>query len=194
MAKAQQRKPDSAVMLLKDEHRQVEQLFKRFEQLGARAHKTKRSVVDKVIEALSVHAAIEEVVFYPAIRERLPDATGDVLEALEEHHLVKLTLSELERLDADDERFTAKMTVLMENVRHHVREEEQQLFPQVRSEFTRAELGDLGEALRSAKRTAPKRPHPHSPDTPPGNVVASALVAPIDAARSAVRSVTDAGS
>lgn len=176
--------PD-AIALLKDDHQAVEKLFQRFEKLGPRASKSRREIADKIVEQLSVHAAVEEAAFYPIVRERLPQSTADVLEALEEHHLVKTTLAEVDDLDPDHERFTAKITVLMENVRHHVKEEEKGMFPQVRKAFTKSELTDLGATMRTAKRTAPTRPHPRSPDTPPANLVASALSAPLDAARSA---------
>jgi len=175
--------PD-ALALLKQDHRNVEALFARFEGLGPRASKTRRSVVDKIIEALAVHAAIEEQVFYPAVRQAVPKVDDEILEALEEHHIVKWTLSELEGLSPDDERFTAKVTVLLESVRHHVREEERNLFPQVRKGLDSATLRDLGEQLREAKLVAPTRPHPRSADTPPGNIVAAALTAPLDAAAS----------
>ena len=82
----------------------------------------------------------------------------------------------------DDERFVPKMTVLMENVRHHVKEEERDLFKQMRASMSKGDLTDLGTALRGARKTAPKRPHPHASDTPPGNLVATAITAPLDAA------------
>jgi hemerythrin-like domain-containing protein len=184
-----------AIARLKADHAEVEKLFKRFEELGPRAKKTKADVADKVIVALSQHAAIEEQVLYPAVREQLPDEEPLVLEALEEHHVAKWVLSELDRMTPDDERFTAKFAVLAENVRHHVKEEERELFPKLRKGFTRAQLGELGERLADAKRTAPTKPHPRSPDEPPGNVLAAAASLPIDMARSAaetaVRRVRD---
>src|SRR3954454_6960376 len=111
-----------AITLLKDDHKTVEQLFKRFEKAGDRATTEKRRVVDRIIEELSMHAAIEEQVFYPVVRATVDKTEDEVLESLEEHHIVKWVLSELERMDPADERFDAKVTVLMENVRHHVRE------------------------------------------------------------------------
>ena len=169
-----------ALTLLKNDHHEVEQLFKTFEKLGEGASKRRRQVVDKVIEALSRHAAIEEQVFYPQVRRSLPDATPEVLEALEEHHIVKWTLSELEDMEPSDERFGAKVIVLMESVRHHVKEEETELFPKVRKALSRTELADLGASLAAAKTAAPTKPHPRSPDTPPGNMIAQALTAPVD--------------
>jgi hemerythrin-like domain-containing protein len=169
------------VALLKKDHDEVEQLFKTFESLGEGASKRRRQTVDKMIEALSRHAAIEEQVFYPQVRRSIPDATPDVLEALEEHHIVKWTLSELKDMEPTDERFGAKVMVLMESVRHHVKEEETELFPKVRKALGRDELQDLGTSLAAAKTAAPTEPHPRAPDTPPGNVVAQALTAPVDA-------------
>jgi hemerythrin superfamily protein len=130
---------ESALRVLKDDHRDVEELFSQFEATGERAKKTREAIVAKIIEALSLHASIEETVFYPAVRERLAEQESTVLEALEEHHVVKLTLSELDAMSADDERFEAKVTVLMEMVRHHVREEEKEMFPMVRAVMSRSD-------------------------------------------------------
>lgn len=160
-----------AITMLKDDHKAVEQLFKRFEKAGGRAYVEKRATVDRIVEALSVHAAIEEQVFYPVIRATVPETEDQTLESLEEHHIVKWVLSELDSMSPEDERFVAKVTVLIENVRHHVKEEEQDLFPMVRKELGRDSLSDLGELMGEAKKAAPTHPHPRTPDTPPGNLV-----------------------
>ncbi len=174
-----------AIALLKDDHDEVEKLFTRFEKLGPRAKKTKATIAAKVIAALSQHAAIEEQVLYPAVREHMPDEEDSVLEALEEHHVVKWVLAELDSMTPDHERFDAKFTVLAESVRHHVEEEEGELFPKMRKGFSRRELDELGDALATAKKTAPTKPHPRSPDEPPGNIIATAATLPIDMVRSA---------
>jgi len=153
---ASSREPD-AIRVLTDDHREVEELFRRFEKTGDGAHKRRQDLVQRITEALSVHASIEEEIFYPAARRILADA-GDVLEALEEHHLVKLTLAELETMDPSHERYGAKVTVLIENVRHHVEEEEQEWFPQVRAALGRKRLVELGEAMQAAKVDAPFDP------------------------------------
>lgn len=155
-----------AITLLKQDHKTIEGLFKKFEQAGPRADKTRRNVADKIVKELSVHAVIEEQVFYPAVREVVPDVEDTVLESLEEHHVVKWVASEVEGMPADAERFKAKVTVLIENVRHHIEEEEQELFPEVREAMTRSQLNELGEALKAAKKVAPTRPQPRAPDTP----------------------------
>ncbi|HEV3354767.1 MAG TPA: hemerythrin domain-containing protein [Acidimicrobiales bacterium] len=171
-----------AVTLLRNDHKTVEALFKKFEKAGPNAHKTKQDLVEKIVEELSIHAAIEEQVLYPAAREAVPDATDEVLEALEEHHIVKWVLSELDGMDPTDERFTAKVTVLIENVRHHVKEEEGELFPELRKAIKRKDLEELAQALEKAKKAAPTHPHPRAPDTPPGNVIVGVAAAAVDKA------------
>ena len=169
-----------AITLLRDDHKAVERLFKRFEKAGDRAHVEKRQIVDRIIEELSVHAAIEEQVFYPVARATVPDTEDIALESLEEHRIVKWVLAELADLDPSDERFDAKVTVLIENVRHHVEEEEGEFFPKVRDELNRKALADLGAALADAKKSAPTHPHPRLPDAPPGNIVGGAIAGVVD--------------
>ena len=169
-----------AITLLKDDHQTVEQLFKRFEQAGDEAHVQKRQIVDRIIEELSVHAAIEEQVFYPVARATVNGTEDIALKSLEEHHIVKWLLSELTDMDPAHERFDAKVTVLIENVRHHVEEEENDFFPKVRKQLGRNELDDLGQALADAKKSAPTKPHPRMPDSGPANVVAGAITGVVD--------------
>jgi hemerythrin superfamily protein len=174
--------PD-AIAVLKADHRRVTELFDKFEGLGDRAHATRERTVAKIIEELSRHAGIEENVFYPAVRERFLVAQESmVLEALEEHHVVKVLLRELESMDPKSERYVAKVTVLREIVDHHVEEEESELFKKVRKEFRPAELRDLGAELEAARGQAPTRPHPSAPDEPPASTIANMLTAPLDAA------------
>lgn len=103
-----------------------------------------------------------------------------VIESLEEHHIVKWVLSELVDLAPSDERFDAKVTVLIENVRQHVKEEEQEFFPKVRDRLGRKALADLGEALEDAEKSAPTKPHPRSPDEPPSDAVVGAITSVVD--------------
>ena len=169
-----------AITLLQNDHHTIEQLFKKFEQAGDRAHVQKRQIVDRIIEELSVHASIEEQVFYPVARGSVPGTEDIALESLEEHHVVKWLLSELVDMDPTHERFVAKVTVLIENVRRHVEEEESDFFPKVREQLGRNELADLGEALAGAKKTAPTKPHPRMPDAGPANAVAGAITGVVD--------------
>jgi hypothetical protein len=153
----------------------------------------KRTIVDKVIEELSIHAAIEEELFYPATRATVPDIDDMVLESIEEHHIVKWVLSELEHMDPREEAFDAKVTVLIENVRHHVGEEEDDYFPKVRKALGRNALAELGDAMEMAKTTAPHRPHPRSPSTPPANIVANNAAGVVDRIEDTVSGVAAEG-
>jgi hemerythrin superfamily protein len=169
-----------AITLLRSDHKTVDHLFKQFETAGDRAFVEKRKIVDRIIEELSVHAAIEEQVFYPAARSAVPATEDIALESLEEHHIVKWVLSELVDLDPQHERFDAKVTVLIENVRHHVKEEESDFFPKVRDGLSRSALAELGDALAEAKKTAPTRPHPRLPDAGPGNTMVGVIAGVVD--------------
>jgi hemerythrin superfamily protein len=180
-----------AIAVLKQDHRAVEDLFKKFERAGDGAVKQKRQLVDQMIVELSKHASIEEQVLYPWARENIEDEEERVLEAIEEHHVAKWLLWELEDLHPEDERFDAKVTVMMESVRHHVKEEESELFVDLRDVATRAELLELGESLLSAKRRAPSRPHPRGADTPPTNVVTAPIASAFDHARDVGRDVVE---
>ena len=182
-----------AINLLKDDHKTVERLFKRFEKAGDRAYTERRQVVDQIIAELAVHASIEEQLFYPVTRATVPKTEDIALESLEEHHIVKWVLSELEDMSPQHERFNAKVTVLIENVRHHVKEEEQEYFPIVRDELGRKALRDLGEAMQAAKGVAPTHPHPRSPDTPPSNLASGMVAGVVDRVGDTVSGVAQGG-
>ncbi|BCJ77114.1 hypothetical protein CS0771_66580 [Catellatospora sp. IY07-71] len=147
-----------AIAMLKDDHKVVEKLFKQFEKAGDSAYAKKRQIVDEVIKELTTHAYIEETLFYPTARKAAPETGEHVLESVEEHHVVAWMLSELMSTDPRDERFDAKMMVLMENVRHHVEEEEKEWFPEVRKAMSRSDLKELGAKMEAAKSKAPADP------------------------------------
>jgi hemerythrin superfamily protein len=176
-----------AITLLKQDHKTVKGLFNQFDKAGDSAFQRKREIVDKIIEELSIHAAIEELHFYPMARGAVKDVEDEVLESLEEHHVAKWLLAELEDLDPKAERFDAKVTVLKEAILHHAEEEEAELFPQVRKAVGRKELQELGATMEAAKATAPRRPHPKAPDTPPANLIVAPAAGLADRARSALR-------
>ncbi|GAC1313610.1 MAG: hemerythrin domain-containing protein [Acidimicrobiales bacterium] len=169
----------NAITLLKTDHGNVENLFVQFEAAADGDYAEKRRIVNHIIEQLSRHAAVEEQVFYPALRG-IPDLHGMVMESLEEHHAAKLALSELEKLPANAERFDAKTTVLIENVRHHVEEEENELFPLVEKHIPFSDLQIMAGAMEDLKAVAPTRPHPLMPDQPPFNVLVGVPVAIVD--------------
>ena len=163
----------------------MEGLFRRLERAGDGAIRTKTALARELVRALSVHAAIEEELLYPALREAGVEA--DVLEALEEHHAVKLMLSELDAIGPRAPRFDAKVAVLAENVRRHVAEEEQTLLPRLQRALDVRQRAELGASLEAARVASPTRPHPTAPDEPPGIFVAGAAAAIYDRARDAAR-------
>jgi hemerythrin superfamily protein len=147
-----------AIVILKNDHKEMRRLFRKFEQAGDRAAATKAGLVDQILEALTVHTYIENEVMYPAVRDRLPDLEDDVLESYEEHHVADVLCMELAPMKPDDERFDAKVTVLIEIVEHHIEEEEDEWFPKVREGLGRKQLQEIGGQLEQARAKAPRRP------------------------------------
>ncbi|HYF72372.1 MAG TPA: hemerythrin domain-containing protein [Nocardioides sp.] len=147
-----------AIVMLKNDHKEILRAFRDFEAAGDDALKTKGKLVDKIIELLTVHTYIENEVMYPRVRELVPDVEDDVLESYEEHHVADVLVMELSTMTPDDERFTAKTMVLIENVRHHIEEEEDEWFPQVREALGRKTLQEIGAEMAEARARAPRRP------------------------------------
>jgi hemerythrin-like domain-containing protein len=147
-----------AIVLLKSDHKEIRKAFKDFESAGESATKRKGQLVDKIIELLNVHTYIENEVMYPRVRDLLPDLTEDINESFEEHHVADVLVVELAAMSPDAERFDAKTTVLIENVRHHIEEEEQDWFPKVRAGLGRKQLQEIGAEMEEARKKAPKRP------------------------------------
>lgn len=147
-----------AIVLLKQDHQEILKTFRDFENAGENAVKTKGRIVDRIIELLTVHTYVENEVVYPRVRELLPDLEDDIDESYEEHHVADLLVVELASMKPDADRFDAKTTVLIENVRHHIEEEEQEWFPQVREALGRKVLQDLGADMERAREKAPRRP------------------------------------
>jgi hemerythrin-like domain-containing protein len=147
-----------AIVLLKNDHKEIKKTFNAFKKAGENANKEKGRLVKKMIELLTVHTYIENEVMYPRVRELLPELEDDVLESYEEHHVADVLVMELSMMKPTDERFTAKTTVLIENVEHHIDEEEKEWFPQVRAGLSRRVLQELGADMLQAKKKAPKKP------------------------------------
>jgi hemerythrin superfamily protein len=147
-----------AIVLLKEDHKEIRRLFREFEQAGENATKTKGRVVDRILEALTVHTYIENECMYPEVRKLMPDLEDDVLESYEEHHVADILCMELAAMSPDNEHFTAKTTVLIENVIHHMDEEEQDWFPKVRAGLGRKQLQEMGAKMIEMKKKAPRRP------------------------------------
>jgi hemerythrin superfamily protein len=147
-----------AIVILKEDHKTIKKLFREFQDAGDGAAAVKGRVVKRIIEELTVHTYIENEVMYPGVRKLLPDLEDDVLESYEEHHVADLLCAELFAMNADDERFDAKTTVLIENVTHHIEEEEQDWFPKVRAGLGRKQLQELGARMNDLRENAPRTP------------------------------------
>ena len=146
-----------AIVMLKADHKEIRGVFREF-QKSSTTPARKEKLVEQMIELLTVHTYIENEVMYPQVREALPDLEDDVLESYEEHHVADVLVMELAAMSSSDERFEAKTTVLIENVTHHIEEEEQEWFPKVREGLTRSQLREIGEELAAARERAPRRP------------------------------------
>ncbi len=143
-----------AIGLLKADHRKVEDLFKRVAELGDAAHKSRAKLFEKIDQELTVHAKIEETIFYPALKaktKRNTEPSDEVFEAYEEHANVKAMIGKLEGLAPSDETYNAKLQVLSELVKHHVKEEETEMFKQARRLLSQSELKELGAEMQAAK-------------------------------------------
>ncbi|MCW2753750.1 MAG: hemerythrin [Marmoricola sp.] len=147
-----------AIVLLKQDHQEMRKLFREFEKAGENAAARKGQIVSKVIELLTVHTYIENEVMYPRVRELLPELEDEILESYEEHHVADVLVMELAAMKPSHERFDAKTTVLIENVTHHMDEEEQEWFPKVRDGLGRKALQEMGADLLAAKKKAPRKP------------------------------------
>jgi len=176
--------------VLTTDHRNVDALFTEFQQTDADDVENLARLRDHILKQLAIHAEIEEQTLYPALRG---EAGDDVLEALEEHHAVKATLAELERMSPTAERFRAKMTVVIESVRHHVEEEEEDggLFDLARRTLKPVQMEEMAERAEELRRTGPSRPHPLSPDQPPLNVLLGVPVAVLDRVITTARQVVE---
>jgi len=178
------------ISVLTTDHRNVDALFTEFEQTDPSDLENLGRLRDLILRQLAIHAEVEEETLYPALRD---EAADDVLEALEEHHAVKATLAELERMLPSAERFRAKMTVVIESVRHHVEEEEGDggLFEVARRTLRPGDMETMAERAEQLREAGPTRPHPHAPDQPPLNVLLGVPVAVLDRVVTTARQVVE---
>lgn len=141
------RRPQDAIALLRNDHSVVEDLFEQFEK--ARDDRRKQTLAARICLELKIHTQIEEEIFYPAVRQALPKEEDLLDEANVEHASAKDLIEQIEAGKPGDEYWEAKVTVLGEYIKHHVKEEHTEMFPKVRK--TKLDLKVLGEQLRSRK-------------------------------------------
>lgn len=182
------RRPRDVIALIKADHTTVNQLFRRYAGLGNGAVKSRRTIAERLIKELSIHAAVEEQVLYPNAKAAIPRGDRLVKEAIDEHQSLKKALAALDKCPPDSEEFDDLMKKIRDDVRHHVKEEEKAdgLLPQLRKHASRDELMKMAKLTRTAKKAAPTRPHPKAPAKPPGNLVVGAAAAVVDKVRDAV--------
>lgn len=141
-------KTHNAVALLKADHKKVKELFSAFEETEETSER--QQIAEEAIKELRVHSAIEEEIFYPAVRKALGEDGAEIMdESEEEHRVAKTIIEELTEMSADDEHFEAKFVVLAENVRHHIKEEEKEMFSEARE--ADVDLDSLGEKMFARK-------------------------------------------
>lgn len=138
----------NATQMIRQDHKKVEGLFKKFEQ--TQGSQAKRRLAENAMAELEVHAALEEEIFYPAVKKEVDDGSSMVQEAIEEHQTVKQLISKLKGMQEADEQFESQFSQLMENVQHHVEEEESEMLPKV--EESQLDLNSLGQQMAQRKQ------------------------------------------
>jgi len=140
----------NAITLLKKDHQKVKQAFAKYEDLGPHAYVGKKKLADEICAELTLHTQLEEEILYPAFRENLSDEKALVNEAKVEHDSAKVLIKEIQQMEADEELFDAKVKVLSEYIDHHVKEEENEMFPLMQK--SDVDLVLLGEKLTQRKQ------------------------------------------
>jgi hemerythrin superfamily protein len=164
------------------DHREVEAMFDSFNQLPVGSEQ-RREIADQFTIELVRHSVAEETHLYPAVREHIADGDSLADKELADHAEVEKHLKKLEGLNADHVEFDGLVTTIASEVTDHVRDEEDRLFPMLADACTPEQLNELGDKIRDAKKTAPTRPHPSAPSTPPLKTLLAPGMGLVDRAR-----------
>ena len=140
-----------AIKLLEDDHKDMKKLLEEIGSTEDDAVEKRKDLFGRIRKELQMHEKIEEEIFYPALKEH-PKAKDIVLEGYEEHHAVDVLLDELDEVPFDNERWAPKMTVIKENIEHHIEEEEEDMFEKARSILSDDELSELGDRMSRLKK------------------------------------------
>ncbi|MFJ6838484.1 hemerythrin domain-containing protein [Streptomyces sp. NPDC091209] len=167
---------------LTTDHREVDELFGKIEAQPV-GHEQRRKLADELTIELVRHSVAEEMHLYPAVRKYVDGGDDIADKEIADHSQVEQHLKDLEGLRADDPQFNDLVAKLKFEVAEHVRDEENRLFPLLEAACTPEALNELGDKVRSAKKTAPTRPHPSAPNTPPGNKLLGPGTGLVDRAR-----------
>ncbi|QOL49212.1 hemerythrin domain-containing protein [Massilia litorea] len=139
-----------AIELLTQQHREVKEMFDRFENMTDRAKVSKKKLADEICNALIMHTTIEEEIYYPATREASEETEDMVDEAVVEHASAKDLIAQIMEMDPGDDLYDAKVKVLGELVEHHVKEEEEEMFPKTRE--LKLDLEALGQEMKARQQ------------------------------------------
>jgi hypothetical protein len=173
------------IEILEHDHREVEEMFSELETLRGEvtdeAKERRKDLVDQVTIELVRHSVAEEVIVYPEVEDKVSSEEAE--HAREEHAEAEETLKRLEKLDADDPDFDDELATLMKEIRHHIEDEEGQMFAHMRQIIDADELRKLGGRVESFKKVAPTRPHPNVPNTPLARVAAGPAASMLDRMR-----------
>lgn len=167
---------------LTTDHREVDEMFEQIQNADPGSSERKR-VLDQLTIELVRHSVAEEMHLYPAVREHLTDGDATADKEIHDHARVEDLLKDLEQREANEPDFNTLVNQLQGEVTAHVRDEEEQLFVSLRNTCPQQRLEELGEQTRNAKKTAPTRPHPSAPNTPPGNKLLAPGAGLVDRAR-----------
>ncbi len=149
--KSRSKKENDPIALLEADHREVEKMFKEFEKKKEKDRDAAIELVGRILTELTVHTQIEEEIFYPTMREAGGEKMADLLDEAEvEHASAKDLIEQISSMSPDEDLYDAKVTVLGEYVRHHVKEEEGELFPKAKK--TNVDMEELGSMLADRKR------------------------------------------
>lgn len=143
-------KQQDAISVLKQDHKKTKDAFEKFHELGTKAYKTKKNLADQICKELLVHTKIEEEIFYPEFQKAVKSSKGLLNEAKVEHDSAKNLIDQILKMDANEELFDAKVTVLSEYVSHHIEEEEKEMFPLMKK--AGVDLEHLGRRLEERKK------------------------------------------
>lgn len=167
------------------DHREVEEMFGRIEALPP-GDENRKLLADQATIELVRHSVAEEAYLYPAVRQHVPDGDTIADREIEDHSKAERIMKDLEGCSADDPEFDRLIGMLMAEIRSHVADEEENLFPSLRASCSAQTLDELGDKVRQAKKTAPTRPHPAAPDKPPANKLLAPGAGLVDRMRDAL--------
>lgn len=171
--------------VITSDHRAVEQVFAELDR-GEGTVEHRKNLVDHVITELVRHSVAEELFLYPTVRRNLPNGDEHADHELDEHAAAEEIMKRLDGMEPSGPDYFRELRRLIEAINHHVHEEEHALLPELAKHCTKTELAELGERVLAAKKSAPTRPHPSTPDRPPANLILDPGVGLIDRMRDAL--------